>query len=130
MMQNRNRLFVDARVAKRTALREHITALAMIKDNANPAAPWARQNYDTAEFVAGCRDSRLHAVCLAERYQPLFGDRCAKQRGDGKFGHVRRSRIVCNNSAWPPIAAERAETQLRRSGPKRDSRTATNGTFI
>jgi hypothetical protein len=32
--------------------------------------------------------------------------------------HERRIRIICNNSAWPPIAAGRAEIEESRSGPK------------
>lgn len=56
MMENRNGLIIDARLtANGTA--ERTTALDMIEDNAKPGSTvGGDKNYDTAEFVAGCRE--------------------------------------------------------------------------
>lgn len=56
MMENRNGLIVDARLTEANGTAERSTALAMIEDNAKPGSTvGADKNYDTAEFVAGCR---------------------------------------------------------------------------
>jgi transposase len=56
MMENRNGLIVDARLTEANGMAERETALDMIKDNAKPGSTvGADKNYDTAEFVAGCR---------------------------------------------------------------------------
>jgi transposase len=57
MMENRNGLLVDARLTEANGTAERTTALDMIKDNAGPGSTvGADKNYDTAEFVAGCRE--------------------------------------------------------------------------
>jgi transposase len=57
MMENRNGLIVDARLTEANGTAERATALAMIKDNAKPGSTvGGDKNYDTAEFVSGCRD--------------------------------------------------------------------------
>ena len=57
MMENRNGLIVDARLTQANGTAERTTALAMIKDNAKPGSTvGGDKNYDTAEFVGGCRD--------------------------------------------------------------------------
>src|ERR1700750_2678249 len=56
MTENRNGLIVDARVTEANGTAERKTALDMIKDNAKPGSTvGGDKNYDTAEFVAGCR---------------------------------------------------------------------------
>ena len=56
MMENRNGLIVDARLTTANGTAERTTALAMIEDNAKPGSTiGGDKNYDTAEFVAGCR---------------------------------------------------------------------------
>jgi transposase len=56
MMENRNGLIVDARLTEANGTAERTTALAMIDDNAKPGSTvGGDKNYDTAEFVAGCR---------------------------------------------------------------------------
>src|SRR5437764_12558748 len=56
MMENRNGLIVDARLTEANGTAERTTALAMIKENAKPGSTvGADKNYDTADFVAGCR---------------------------------------------------------------------------
>ena len=57
MMENRNALIVDARLTEANGTAERATALEMIDDNAAPGSTVAGdKNYDTAKFVAGCRD--------------------------------------------------------------------------
>src|SRR5277367_3356418 len=56
MTENRNGLIVDARVTEANGTAERKTALDMIKDNAKAGSTvGGDKNYDTAEFVAGCR---------------------------------------------------------------------------
>jgi transposase len=57
MMENRNGLIVDARLTEANGTAERTTALDMIADNAGPGSTvGADKNYDTADFVAGCRE--------------------------------------------------------------------------
>jgi transposase len=56
MMENRHGLIVDARLGEANGTAERTTALAMIEDNAKPGSTvGGDKNYDTADFVAGCR---------------------------------------------------------------------------
>lgn len=56
MMENRNALIVDARLTEANGTAERATALNMIDDNAQPGSTvGGDKNYDTADFVAGCR---------------------------------------------------------------------------
>jgi len=57
MMENRNALIVDARLTEANGTAERATALDMIDDNAGPGSTvGGDKNYDTADFVAGCRE--------------------------------------------------------------------------
>ena len=57
MMENRNGLIVDARLTEANGTAERTTALDMIDDNAEPGSTvGGDKNYDTADFVAGCRE--------------------------------------------------------------------------
>lgn len=57
MTENRHGLIVDARLTEANGTAERATALDMIEDNARPGSTvGGDKNYDTAEFVAGCRD--------------------------------------------------------------------------
>jgi transposase len=57
MMENRNGLIVDARLTEANGTAERTTALDMIEDNAGPGSTvGGDKNYDTADFVAGCRE--------------------------------------------------------------------------
>jgi len=57
MMENRHGLLVDARLTEANGTAERTTALDMIADNARPGSTvGGDKNYDTADFVAGCRD--------------------------------------------------------------------------
>ena len=57
MMENRNGLIVDARLTEASGTAERTTALDMIEDNAKPGSTvGGDKNYDTADFVAGCRE--------------------------------------------------------------------------
>jgi transposase len=56
MTENRNGLIVDARLTEANGTAERTTALDMIEDNARPGSTvGGDKNYDTADFVAGCR---------------------------------------------------------------------------
>ena len=57
MTENRHGLIVDARLTEANGAAERSTALDMIEDNAKPGSTvGGDKNYDTAEFVAGCRE--------------------------------------------------------------------------
>jgi len=57
MTENRNGLIVDARLTEANGTAERATALDMIEDNARPGSTvGGDKNYDTADFVAGCRE--------------------------------------------------------------------------
>jgi transposase len=57
MTENRNGLIIDARLTEANGTAERTTALDMIEDNAGPGSTvGGDKNYDTADFVAGCRD--------------------------------------------------------------------------
>jgi transposase len=57
MTENRNGLIVDAQLTEANGTAERSTALAMIEDNAKPGSTvGGDKNYDTADFVAGCRE--------------------------------------------------------------------------
>jgi transposase len=57
MTENRNGLIVDARLTEANGTAERTTALDMIADNAKPGSTvGGDKNYDTADFVAGCRN--------------------------------------------------------------------------
>jgi transposase len=57
MTENRNGLIVDARLTEANGTAERTTALDMIEDNAKPGSTvGGDKNYDTADFVAGCRE--------------------------------------------------------------------------
>ena len=56
LTENRNGLIVDARLTQANGTAERTTALDMIADNAKPGGTvGADKNYDTADFVVGCR---------------------------------------------------------------------------
>jgi transposase len=57
LTENRNGLIVDARLTEANGTAERTTALEMIEDNARPGSTvGGDKNYDTADFVAGCRE--------------------------------------------------------------------------
>ena len=59
MTENRNGLIVDARLTEANGTAERTTALDMIEDNVKPGSTvGGDKNYDTADFVAGCRECR------------------------------------------------------------------------
>jgi transposase len=57
LTENRNGLIVDARLTEANGTAERSAALEMIQDNVRPGGTiGADKNYDTADFVAGCRE--------------------------------------------------------------------------
>jgi transposase len=66
MTENRNGLIIDARLTEANGTAERTSALDMIKDNARPGCTvGGDKNYDTANFVSGCR-KRGCTTCLPE----------------------------------------------------------------
>lgn len=55
-MENRNGLAVDVRLTRATGRAEREAALSMLKDQAAAKTVGADKNYDTADFVAACRE--------------------------------------------------------------------------
>jgi len=56
LTENRNGLIIDVRVSEANGTAERSVALDMIEANANPGSTvGGDKNYDTADFVAGCR---------------------------------------------------------------------------
>jgi len=57
MTENRHGLIVDARLTEANGTAERTTALDMVEDKAKPGSTvGGDKNYDTAAFVAGCRE--------------------------------------------------------------------------
>ena len=57
LTENRNGLIIDARVTAANGTAERTAALDMVEDNAKPRSTvGGDKNYDTAGFVAGCRE--------------------------------------------------------------------------
>jgi transposase len=57
LTENRNGLIVDARLTEADGTAERSAALDMIEESASPRSTvGADKNYDTADFVAGCRE--------------------------------------------------------------------------
>ena len=76
MTKNRNGLIVDARLTEANGTAERATALDMIEDNAKPGSTvGADKNYDTTDFVAGCRERGCTPHVSQNKYQPPFCDR-------------------------------------------------------
>ena len=76
MIENRNGLIVDARVTEANGTAERETALEMIEDNAKPGSTvGGDKNYDTADFVAGCRKRGCTPHVSQNNTNRRYGDR-------------------------------------------------------
>lgn len=68
---NCNGLIVDARLTEANGTAEHATALDLIEDNANSGSTvGAEKNYDTTDFVAGCRERGWTSCRMSRRSIP------------------------------------------------------------
>jgi transposase len=84
MTENRHNIIVDARLTEANGAAERTTALDMIDDNAHPGSTvGADKNYDTAEFVAGCRERRCvpHVAQNNTNRRSAIDGRTTRHRG-------------------------------------------------
>src|SRR5437870_2156199 len=73
MTENRNGPIVDARLTEADGTAERATALGMIGKNAGPGSTiGADKNYDTADFVAGCRKICVRPVKAGDNWSSGF----------------------------------------------------------
>jgi transposase len=95
MTENRHGLIVDARVTEANGTAERTTALDMIKDNAGPESTvGADKNYDTSDFVAGCRKRRcVPHVAQNDSYRRSAIDRRTTRHSGYSISQVKRKRI-------------------------------------
>jgi transposase len=103
LTENRNGLIVDARVTEPTGTAERETGLEMIEDNARPdSTVGADKLYDTADFVAGCRErgctphvaqndtSRRSAIDRRTTRHPGYAiSQCKRKRIEECFGWIK-----------------------------------------
>jgi transposase len=95
MTENRNGLIVDARLTEATGTAERETALDMIKDNAGQGSTiGADKNYDTADFVASCREQGCvpHVAQNATRRRSAIDARTTRHSGYA-VSQTKRKRI-------------------------------------
>lgn len=95
MMENRNGLIVDARLTEANGTAERTTALAMIDDHAKPGSTvGGDKNYDTAEFVAGCRKRSCtpHVSQNDTNRRSAIDARTTRHRGY-RISTIKRKRI-------------------------------------
>jgi transposase len=84
LMENRNGLIVDARLTEANGTAERSTALEMIADNVGAKSTvGADKNYDTADFVAGCRKlgSTPHVAQNDNNRRSAIDGRTTRHRG-------------------------------------------------
>jgi hypothetical protein len=84
MTENRHNIIVDARLTEANGTAERTTALDMIDDNAHSGSTvGADKNYDTAEFVAGCRERRCvpHVAQNNTNRRSAIDGRTTRHRG-------------------------------------------------
>src|SRR6202022_3610546 len=95
MMENRNALIVDARLTEANGTAERATALDMIDDNAGPASTvGGDKNYDTADFVAGCRarDCTAHVSQNNKNRRSAIDSRTTRHPGY-RISAIKRKQI-------------------------------------
>jgi transposase len=95
MMENRNGLIVDARLSEANGTAERTTALDMIDDNARAGSTvGGDKNYDTAEFVAGCRERGCtpHVSQNDTNRRSAIDARTTRHRGY-RISTIKRKRI-------------------------------------
>ena len=95
MTENRHGLIVDAKLTEATGTAEREAALAMIDDNAGPGSTLgADKNYDTAAFVAGCREQGCvpHVAQNNKRRRSAIDARTTRHPGY-RTSQISRKRI-------------------------------------
>src|ERR1700756_2191784 len=95
MIENRHGLIVDARLTEANGTAEREAALDMIKDKAGRGSTiGADKNYDTADFVAGCRKQGCvpHVAQNNTRRRSAIDARTTRHAGY-KVSQIKRKRI-------------------------------------
>jgi transposase len=95
MMENNHGLIVDARLTEANGTAEREAALDMIKDNAGQGTTiGADKNYDTTDFVAGCRKQGCvpHVAQNNRRRRSAIDARTTRHAGY-KISQIKRKRI-------------------------------------
>ena len=95
MTENRNGIIVDARLTEANGTAERTTALDMIEDNARPGSTvGGDKNYDTADFVAGCRERGCtpHVSQNDTNRRSAIDGRTTRHRGY-RISTIKRKRI-------------------------------------
>ncbi|MFZ0694667.1 MAG: IS5 family transposase [Alphaproteobacteria bacterium] len=95
MTENRHSLIVDARPARANGTAARATGLDVIEDNAGPRSTvGGDKNYDTADFVAGCRKRGcvLHVAQNNAFRRSAIDERTTRHPGYA-VGQVQRKRI-------------------------------------
>ena len=95
MMENNHGLIVDARLTEANGTAEREAALDMIKDNAGRGTTiGADKNYDTTDFVAGCRKQGCvpHVAQNNRRRRSAIDARTTRHAGY-KISQIKRKRI-------------------------------------
>jgi transposase len=95
MTENRNGLIVDARLTEATGTAERTTALEMIDDNTGSGSTvGGDKNYDTADFVAGCRHRNCtpHVAQNDTRRRSAIDARTTRHPGY-RLSMIKRKRI-------------------------------------
>jgi hypothetical protein len=93
--ENRNGLIVDARLTEANGTAERSAALDMIQDNVRPGGTiGADKNYDTADFVAGCRERGCtpHVAQNDTNRRSAMDGRTTRHPGYG-VSQIKRKRI-------------------------------------
>jgi transposase len=95
LTENRNGLIVDARLTAANGIAERSSALAMIDDNAKPGSTvGGDKNYDTAAFVAGCRERGCTPhVSQNDRNRRSAIDARTTRHGGYRISTIKRKRI-------------------------------------
>jgi transposase len=95
MIENSHGLIVDARLTEANGTSERKAALDMIKDNAGRGSTIGTdKNYDTADFVAGCRKQGCvpHVAQNTRRRRSAIDARTTRHAGY-KVSQIKRKRI-------------------------------------
>jgi transposase len=93
LIENRNGLIVDARLTAANGTAERTTALEMIADvPGGNITVGADKNYDTADFVASCRELRCtpHVAQNDSNRRSAIDDRTTRHRGYAISMRVRK----------------------------------------
>ena len=100
LIENRNGLVVDTRLTQASGTAEWDAALAMLSELSGAATAGADKGYDTAAFVAGCRERHVtpHVAQNTSRRRSRIDGRTTRHPGYGIS--QRRRKIVEEVFGW------------------------------